>query len=89
MDHYVTASEARKDFSGTMSRVAYGRERLVLRRHSKEEVAIVPIEDLRLLERLEREAEDRQDAAEADRILKDSEEGERVSWEQLKKDLGL
>lgn len=89
MDHYITASEARNDFSGTMSRVAYGRERLVLRRHRKEEVAIVPIEDLRLLERLEREAEDRADAAEAARILEDPEERERVSWEHVKKDLGL
>lgn len=83
----MSATEARKDFSGTINRVAYGRERLVINRH-KDEVAVIPAEDLALLERLEREAEDRIDAAEADRVLADPGEG-RTSWERVKEELGL
>ena len=49
---------------------------------------MIPAEDLALLERLEREEEDRIDAAEASRILADPEE-ERVPWTRIKEDLAL
>lgn len=84
---HLTATEARNDFSETINRVAYGRERLVIERH-KDTVAVIPAEDLALLERLEREEEDRIDAAEATRILADPAE-ERVPWERVKEDLAL
>lgn len=87
MNRYISASEARNDFSGTVSRVAYGRERIVIQRR-KEQVAVVPMEDLELLERLEREKEDRVDVAEANKVLNDENEG-RVSWEDLKGELGF
>ncbi len=84
---HLTATEARNDFSETINRVAYGRERLVIERH-KDAVAVIPAGDLALLERLEREEEDRIDAAEATRILADPAE-ERVPWERVKEDLAL
>jgi len=84
---HLTATAARKDFAETINRVAYGRERLVIERH-KDAVAVIPAEDLALLERLEREEEDRIDAAEASRILADPEE-ERVPWTRIKEDLAL
>lgn len=85
---HLTATAARKDFAETINRVAYGRERLVIGRHKKDAVAVIPAEDLALLERLEREEEDRIDAAEATRILADPNE-ERVPWERVKEDLAL
>jgi prevent-host-death family protein len=85
---YVSASEARNDFSTTFNRVAYGHERVVINRHHKDAVAVIPMEDLRLLERFERQAEDAIDAAAARRILADPEEG-RVSWDELRGELGL
>lgn len=84
---HLSATEARRDFSGIINRVAYGHERLLIGRH-KDKVAVIPAEDLALLERLEREEEDRVDAAEADRVLADPNE-ERTSWERVKEDLGL
>ena len=83
----LTATEARNDFSGIINRVAYGHERLVINRN-RDAVAVIPAEDLALLERLEHEEEDRIDAAEADRILADPDE-ERIPWEQVKEDLDL
>lgn len=50
---HLPASKAREGFADTINRVAFGKERVVLRRHGKEVAAVVPIADLRLLEELE------------------------------------
>lgn len=84
---HLTATAARNDFAETINRVAYGRERIIIERH-KDTVAVIPAEDLALLERLEREEEDRIDAAEAARILADPGET-RIPWEQIKEDLDI
>jgi prevent-host-death family protein len=78
----MAASEAREKFADTLNRVAYGRERVVLERHGKPAVALVPIEDLELLQALE----DRADLADARAALA---EGGAVPWEQIKSQLGL
>jgi prevent-host-death family protein len=54
------AAEARQDFAETVNRVAYGGERIVLHRRGRNLAALIPLEDLALLEELE----DRQDAEE-------------------------
>jgi prevent-host-death family protein len=61
----ITASEARDEFAEVINRVAYGGERVVIRRREKELAAVIPLEDLRLLERLIEQEEDRIDAEEA------------------------
>ncbi len=48
-------SEARDDFSETVTRVAYKGERVSITRHGKTLAALVPAEDLELLEKLEDE----------------------------------
>ena len=84
----MNASEVRDEFAETLNRVAFGGERVIIRRRDKELAAVIPIEDLRLLERLEAEEEDRIDLAEAKRILADPTE-ERIPWERVKSELGL
>lgn len=84
--HNLSASDVRTNFSEIINRVVYGHERVTMKRH-KDEVAIISAEDLALLERLEREEEDRIDAAEAARIL--AEDPERVVWDRVKEGLGL
>ena len=88
MTERITASEARKDFRGTLNRVVHNNERLVVTRHHDDEVAMIPIEDLRRFEMLERQVEDAIDAEAARRVLADPNEG-RESWEDVRKDLGL
>ncbi len=68
---YIDSSEARNDFSDVVSRVSYGRERVVVRRRGRDLAAVIPMEDLDLLEQAIEEAEDRFDVAEAERILAD------------------
>ena len=77
----MAASAAREEFAEVLNRVAYGKERIVLHRHGKPLVAIIPVEDLQLLERLIEE--DRIDVEEARRILANPTEEENP-WEQIK-----
>ena len=56
-------------------------------RRGKDLAAIIPIEDLRLLERLSREETDRQDIEAARAAL--AEPGENISLERIKEEIGI
>ena len=75
---YIDSSTARDDFSDVVGRVRYGHERVIVRKHGKDVAAVIPMEDLDLLERAVEAAEDRIDVLEAERILNDPIEGELV-----------
>ncbi len=49
----TSVSEARRRFAEICNRAAYGRERIAIDRHGKSRVAVVPYEDVELLEELE------------------------------------
>ena len=78
----LTTSQMRAHLSDTLSKVAYKGERVVITRGGKEFVALVPVDDLELLEALE----DRMDIEDAKKALR---EPGSVSWEKVKADLGL
>jgi prevent-host-death family protein len=78
-------SEARESFATTVNRVAFGGERVVLTRHGKRVAAVVPIEDLDLIEALE-DARDLDDIRDA---LADPANRDRIAWDDLKAHLGL
>jgi prevent-host-death family protein len=78
----IPASQARGDFAEVINRAAYGKRRVVLTRRGKKLAAVIPVEDLELLERLE----DRVDLDDARKALK---ERGSLSWEKLKADLKL
>jgi prevent-host-death family protein len=61
----ISTVEARKQISEIINRAAFGKERMILTRRGKELVALVPIEDVKLLEALE----DRIDVKEAKAAL--------------------
>ena len=78
-------SEARESFSTTVNRVAFGGERVVLTRHGRRVAAVVPIEDLELLESLE----DARDLDDVRAALADPANRKRIGWEELKAQLDL
>jgi antitoxin (DNA-binding transcriptional repressor) of toxin-antitoxin stability system len=47
------AGKAREEFADAINRAAFGNERVVLRRRGRAIAAVVPIDDLRLLEGLD------------------------------------
>jgi prevent-host-death family protein len=79
----IAATDARIAFAEMVNKVAFGRERIRLHRHGKDVAAIVPVEDLQLIEALE----DRMDLNAARAALR--EKAPRVEWERLKQELGL
>lgn len=46
----ISADDVRDDLSPVMSRVKFGRERIVITKYGKPEVAVVSMEDLGVLE---------------------------------------
>jgi prevent-host-death family protein len=78
-------TEVRHNFSEVINQVAYGKERVVITRHGKQLVALVPIEDFQLLEELE----DRIDLAKTRAALAEAKTESSTPWEQVKAELGL
>ena len=87
----ITASEARSDFRGTLNRVVRSHERLIITRHNDEEVALIPVEDLRRFEALERQVEDAIDSEAARKMIAENPRyiEESIPLKDLKEELGL
>jgi prevent-host-death family protein len=81
----VTTAEARKNLADLLNRAAYGGERFVLTRHGKELVAIVPLKDVTLLDRLRGFLE----ARDFEAALKEMVDAAPVPWAEVRRDLGL
>ncbi len=82
---HLPASKAREGFSDTINRVAFGKERVVLRRRGKDIAAVVPIDDLRLLEELE----DRMDLVDARAALAETKKKGAKRLDAILKELGI
>lgn len=85
----LNASKAREEFPDVLNRAAYGKERTIVSRRGKELAAVIPIEDLRLLERLTREEMDRVDLRDARAALAEAKKKGTVTLDRAKKRLGL
>jgi prevent-host-death family protein len=83
----VSTAVARKRFSDVVNRASYAKERVALTRYGRTLAAIVPAEDLDLLEAME----DRIDADDARRVLAEMKaKGEKpILLAKLRKQLGL
>ena len=78
----LTITQARDALGDTVNRVSYGHERILIERRGRNMAALVPVEDLELLEQLERQL-DLDAAREALR------EPGSIAWEDVKAELGL
>ena len=78
----ISMSEIRLKLSELANRVIYGGERVVVEKNNKPAFALVSMEDMELLERLEDEI----DIKAAEEAFK---EGDFTPWKDIKKELGL
>jgi prevent-host-death family protein len=78
----VSSAALREKLAELVNRVHFGHERVVVTRRGKKLVALVPADDLDLIEALE----DRIDVVAAEKALK--EKGS-IPWEKVRKGLGL
>jgi prevent-host-death family protein len=79
----LTATALRNRIGATLNDVEFRGERVVLERQGRPAAALIPIEDLRLLERLE----DELDVREAERVLSDPNE-EWLTLEEVEREFG-
>jgi PHD/YefM family antitoxin component YafN of YafNO toxin-antitoxin module len=88
-DDYDIGGEGTQLFQRVDQPYCLFKRRVVVTRNGKQMVAIVPIEDLELLEKIVDRLEDEIDAEEIKLALDELREGKTVPWEQVKKDLNL
>lgn len=80
----VSAKQAREQFSHLLSRAAYGKEHVIVERHGKRVAALVPIEDLMLLEEIMEKLDYRRDVCEARAALAEIEREGTVPWDEIR-----
>jgi hypothetical protein len=78
-------NKEREGFADAINRAAFGNERVLLRRRGRAVAAVIPIDDLRLLEALE----DRVDLVDARAALAQVNKKGAQSFDAILKDLGL
>jgi prevent-host-death family protein len=81
---HIGVSEARESFAELVNRAAYGHERVLVARRGRPIAAIVPIEDVELLERFE----DQFDVELVREALADPENADSIPWGQVEAELG-
>jgi len=79
----ISTADARRKLANIVNRVAFGKEAFVLTRRGEALAALVSVDDLKLLQKME-EQMDIEDAWKAR-----TESEETVTWEELKRDLKL
>jgi prevent-host-death family protein len=79
--------ELRQSLANILNRAEFQGERIVIHRRGKDAAAIISIEDLKLLERLIEDAEDRIDSEAARAALAESDE--RIPYAEVRRRLGL
>jgi antitoxin Phd len=83
MQKTVTTAEARKNFADIVNKVAYGKEPVILTRRGREIAALISIDELQLLQKIE----DYIDIEDARKALE--EPGENLSARDFWKQLGI
>ena len=83
MHRTITTADARKNFADIVNSVAYGKEPVILTRRGQEIAALVSIEELQLLQKIE----DHIDIEDAKKAL--DEPGENISADEFWNKLGL
>ncbi|AAY61630.1 prevent-host-death family protein [Rickettsia felis str. Pedreira] len=79
----ITTASAREHFSEIVNRSSYGKERIVLSRRGKDLAAIIPMEDLKLIEMIENKL----DIEEAKEAIKEAKQKGTISLEEFKKEI--
>ena len=82
----LSISKAKAELTDIVNRAVKAKERTVLSRRGKGIAAVVPIEDLRLLEHLTQEEMDRQDIEDARKAL--AEGGKSIPVREFMRNLG-
>ncbi|HEY2158238.1 MAG TPA: type II toxin-antitoxin system Phd/YefM family antitoxin [Isosphaeraceae bacterium] len=87
MSERFSVVELKQSLGEILNRAEYAGERFVIHRRGKDAAAVIPVEDLRLLEKLVRELEDRIDMEAVTAAREES--GEPIPFEEVRRRLGF
>lgn len=79
----ISVADAKGTFSDLVTRVSHYKEHIVITRRGKEIAALIPIEDLQLLE----DKQNQSDLQEALEALKEARAQGAIDWKQFKMEL--
>ena len=85
MSDTLNSTDAREKMADVLNRVAYAKDRVRITRRGKEVAAVVPIEDLELIERLEDEI----DIREAEKALREAKKKGTIPLRKIREEFGL
>ncbi len=81
----INTVDAKEQFTDLVNRVAHSKERIILTRRGKEIAAIIPLEDLNLIQ----DSQNKHDLHEAIDALKEARNIGTISLEQLKEEINI
>ena len=84
-ENEISVATVREHFAEYLGRVTYSKDRVVVTKHGKKVAAVVPYEDLELLEKLEEAA----DLSDVKARLAEAHKKGTIPWKKAKKELGL
>ena len=85
----ITAKAARDGFSDLLSKTAFSKERIIVTRNGKQLAALIPMEELNILEQVLNFLEYQHDLTDAQQALKEVETEGTISWNEVQDRLGL
>ncbi len=87
--HEISSGEFRRDFSDLMNSVRFAHDTVKITKHGKTMGVVISGEEYEQYLQLIEEFENKEDLLAAEDALERSKEEERISWEQVKKDLDV
>ena len=85
----ITCKEVKDNMSEILNEVAYAKENFKIFRHKKGIAMLISLDEWEFFEYLRKKEEDEEDVAEAKIALKDIRENGTISFEEMKKRVGL
>lgn len=80
----ISSNDAKEEFAELISRVLHNKERIIITRRGKEVAAIVPLDDLHVLQA----SQDKHDLKEAVEALQEARQQAPITLDALKHELG-
>lgn len=85
----LSCKEMKDHLADILNRVAYNHRRYKIARHNKEMAIIISIEEWTVIEKILQQLEDKEDIREAQQALKEIAKEGAISFEEMKKRVGL
>jgi len=81
--------EAKRALTSVINKVSIGHKPIIFESRGKDLAVLISMEDFRMYQQMLEKLQDQIDREEAIRILNDPNEQDRISWEDLKRELNL